>query len=64
MAYSPEDRLEMYRAAQTGLVKLEQNPEKQRKYSDFIDFYADLNEDEVGVYRMRYLVGKGDEWDW
>ena len=28
---------------------------------DFIDFYTDLNEDEVGVYRMRYLVGKGEE---
>ena len=51
----------MYRAAQTGLAQLEQNPEKQRKYADFIDFYADLNEDEVGVYRMRYLVGKGEE---
>jgi len=61
MAYSPADRLEMYRAAQTGLTRLEQNPEKQRKYADFIDFYADLNEDEVGVYRMRYLVGKGEE---
>jgi hypothetical protein len=35
--------------------------EKQRKYADFIDFYADLNEDEVSVYRMRYLVGKGEE---
>ena len=61
MAYSPEDRLEMYRAAQTGLAQLERNPEKQRKYADFIDFYADLNVDEVGVYRMRYLSGKGEE---
>jgi hypothetical protein len=61
MAYSPEDRLAMYRAAQSGLARLEQNPEKQRKYFDFIDFYADLNEDEVSVYRMRYWVGKGEE---
>jgi hypothetical protein len=61
MAYSPKDRLEMYRAAQTGLTQLERNPEKKRKYADFIDFYADLNEDEVGVYRMRYLSGKGEE---
>jgi len=61
MAYSPENRLEMYRAAHIGLAQLEQNLEKQRKYADFIDFYADLNEDEIGVYRMRYLVGKGEE---
>jgi len=61
MAYSPEDRLEMYRAAQKGLAQLERNPEKQRKYADFIDFYADLNEDEVEIYRMRYSVGKGED---
>ena len=46
---------------QTGLTQLERNLGKQRKYADFIDFYADLNEDEVGVYRMRYLSGKGEE---
>jgi predicted transposase YdaD len=61
MAYSPEDRIEIYRAAQTGLVQLEKNPERQRKYADFIDFYSDLNEDEVSVYRMRYLVREGEE---
>jgi hypothetical protein len=61
MSFSPEDRLEMYRAAQTGLARLEKNPEKQRKYLDFIDFYADLNENEVSVYRLRYLVGKGED---
>lgn len=61
MAYSSEDRLEMYRAAQTGLALLEKNPEKQRKYADFIDLYAELNEDEVAVYRMRYLSDKGEE---
>ena len=61
MAYSPEDRIEMYRAAQAGLAQLERNPEKHRKYADFIDFYADLNEEEVGVYRMRYLTGKGEQ---
>jgi len=53
--------VEMYRAAQTGLALLEKNPEKQRKYADFIDLYAELNEDEVAVYRMRYLSDKGEE---
>ena len=60
MAYPPEDRLEMYLAAQTGLARLEKNPEKQRKYVDFIDFYADLSEAEVARYRARYLSGKGE----
>ena len=60
MAYPPEDRLEMYLAAQTGLVRLETSPEKQRKYADFIDFYADLSEEEVMLYRDRYLSEKGD----
>ncbi len=60
MAYPPEARLEMYLAAQTGLARLETSPEKQRKYADFIDFYADLSEDEVMLYRDRYLSGKGD----
>ena len=60
MAYPPEDRLEMYLAAQTGLARLETSPEKQRKYADFIDFYADLSEEEVMRYRARYIGEKGD----
>jgi len=50
----------MYLAAQTGLARLETSPEKQRKYADFIDFYADLSEEEVMLYRDRYLSEKGD----
>ena len=60
MAYPPENRLEMYLAAQTGLAKLETSLEKQRKYADFIDFYADLSEEEVIRYRDRYLNEKGN----
>ena len=60
MAYPPEDRLEMYQAAQTGLARLETSPEKQRKYADFIDFYADLSEEEVIRYRDSYLSEKGE----
>ncbi len=41
----------MYPAVQTGLAQLETSPEKQRKYADFIDFYADLSEEEVMLYR-------------
>jgi len=60
MAYPPEDRLEMYLAAQTGLARLETSLEKQRKYADFIDFYADLSQEEVMRYRARYLSEEGD----
>ena len=60
MSYPPQDRLEMYLAAQTGLVQLEACPEKQRKYTDFIDFYADLSEDEIALYRTSYLGEKGE----
>ncbi len=60
MAYARENRMEVYRAAQTGLEKLELSPEKQKKYADFIDFYAELSDDEVIHYRMRY-IGKEEE---
>jgi hypothetical protein len=60
MAYAPEDRLEMYWAAQTGLDQLESSPEKQKKYVDFIDFYADLSDDDVVRYKMRYIGEKGE----
>ena len=60
MAYPSKDRLEMYLAAQTGLAKLEASPEKRRKYTDFIDFYADLSEEEVMRYRTRYVSKKGE----
>ena len=36
------------------------SPEKQRKYADFIDFYADLSEEEVIRYRDSYLSEKGE----
>ena len=47
----------MYLAAQTGLARLETSPEKQRKYAGFIDFYADLSEEEVTRYRDSYEKG-------
>ena len=50
----------MYLAAQTGLARLETSQEKQRKYADCIDFYADLSEEEVMRYRARYLSEEGD----
>lgn len=56
MAYPPENRLEVYLAAQTGLARLEKSPEKRRKYAEFIDFYADLSEEEALLYYNNYLL--------
>ena len=50
----------MYHAAWTGLVQLETCPEKQLKYADFIDFYANLSEEEIDQYRTSCLGEKGE----
>lgn len=47
MAYSAGDRLAIYAAAQEGLVTLEADPGRQRKYADFIDYYAQLSDEEI-----------------
>ena len=60
MSYSPNEKLEMYLAAQTGLVTLEENPEKQRKYIDFIDYYAKLSDKEIATFREKYIDEKGE----
>jgi|GEM_PF-6482704 len=54
MQYAPEDKLDIYSDAQIGLATLESNPEKQLKYVEFIDYYADLTEQETQNYRERY----------
>ena len=54
MAYAPEDRLEVYAQAVRGLVKLEPDPERCLKYLDFIDIYADLDDNERTLYTQRY----------
>ncbi|MEA3277390.1 MAG: hypothetical protein U9Q81_19335 [Pseudomonadota bacterium] len=40
-----------------GLVSLESNPEKQLKYFDFIDIYADLDDNERARYEREYPEG-------
>ena len=56
MHYAPEARLDIYAAAQRGLASLESNPNLQSKYSDYIDLYADLTEEELNEYRDHYLL--------
>ena len=55
MRYSDEKRVDVYADAMRGLVTLERDERKQRKYIDFIDIYANLNEDELNRFRNRYL---------
>ena len=60
MHYPKQDRLRIYAAAQIGLIQIEPNPNKQRKYIDFIDYYADLSEQEIIEFRTHYLNEEGE----
>ena len=55
MAYAKERRVEVYARAQEGLAKLEKNPDKRAKYTDFIDQYASLTNEELAVYKKEYF---------
>ena len=46
MAYEPKEKIEVYAQAVRGLLELEPHPGKRIKYLDFIDIYADLNDNE------------------
>jgi len=54
MRYSEERKVEVYAQAIQGLLTLEKSWEKQIKYMDFIDIYANLEHDELQMYQQRY----------
>jgi len=54
MAYVPQDKLLVYAQAMRGLLELEPAPEKRLKYIDFIDIYADLDDNERQRYAQLY----------
>jgi hypothetical protein len=54
MAYDPAEKIEVYAQAVRGLLELEPQPERRLKYLDFIDIYADLDENERAIYQQRY----------
>ncbi|AUB82307.1 hypothetical protein THSYN_16030 [Candidatus Thiodictyon syntrophicum] len=54
MNYAPQERVEVYAAAVRGLASLEPDPERQRKYLDFVDIYADLDDQERKRYEREY----------
>ena len=54
MHYPPEQKVDVYAQAVRGLLDLEPQPEKRLKYLDFIDIYADLDENQRQDYATRY----------
>jgi hypothetical protein len=46
--YAPDRRLDIYAAAQIGLIQFETDPNKRSKYVDFIDYSADLSDEAPG----------------
>jgi len=60
MHYPKNERLQIYLAAQLGLLQIEPNLNKQRKYIEFIDFYADLSEQEIIEFQTHYLNKEGE----
>jgi hypothetical protein len=54
MAYAPKDKLLVYAQAIRGLLQLEPSPDKRLKYVDFIDIYADLDDNERQLYTQLY----------
>ncbi len=53
MNYAVESRVEVYAQAVHGLLSLEPSWEKQSKYIDFIDIYANLDHNELDVAEQR-----------
>lgn len=60
MHYPADRRVEIYARAMQGLLSLEADWNRQRSYVDFIDGYADLNDEEVARYRAEYLDQTGE----
>ena len=54
MAYAPQEKVDVYAQAVRGLLQLEPHPEKRLKYLDFIDIYADLDDNQRQDYATRY----------
>ncbi|WP_089725605.1 hypothetical protein [Candidatus Thiosymbion oneisti] len=54
MRYAPGHKVDAYARAVRGLVDLEEDPEKRLKYIDFIDIYADLDDNERASYERDY----------
>jgi hypothetical protein len=54
MRFDMRQKVEVYAQAVSGLFNLEQNPEKQLKYLDYIDIYGALDDNERVQYERDY----------
>ena len=54
MAYDPPQKVDVYAHAVRGVLELEPSVERRIKYLDFIDIYANLTDNERGIYEQRY----------
>jgi hypothetical protein len=54
MQYAPEEKVEVYARAVRGLRELEPERERQIKYLDFVDIYANLDDNERQHYQQHY----------
>lgn len=54
MRYAAADKISVYAQAIRGLLSLEADPERQLKYLDFVDIYANLDDNERELYRRHY----------
>jgi hypothetical protein len=61
MRYPPERKLAVYASAMEGLLGLEEDWNRQRKYAEFIDQYADLSDAEAERYRREYIEQNGGQ---
>jgi len=54
MKHQPEQRIDVHARAFQGLMRLEQDVNKQAKYLDFIDIYSRLSDNEQQRYKEKY----------
>lgn len=54
MKHEPEERIDVHAKAFQGLMRLEQDLNKQAKYLDFIDIYSNLSNNELQQYEEKY----------
>jgi hypothetical protein len=55
MNHSADQKLQVYHQAMTGLFELENRVEYQQKYIDFVDYYADLSDQELEQYEQTFI---------
>lgn len=53
-----EQRLDVYAAAQNGLVRVVRDPNKRSKFIDFIDYHAEPTDKEQATYRSTWSMNE------